>query len=79
MTMPNFSGSSSSSASGRGDQTTGDLRSGQGLRSSIVNNYALDGSRLSAATGNGSEIPTWVYWAGGALVVAFFVWQYVRK
>lgn len=69
----------SSSASGRSDQTTGDLRSGQGFRSSVINNFALDGSKLSASTSGAGGIPTWALWAGGACVLGFLAWQYVRK
>jgi hypothetical protein len=58
----------------RGENRTDSQSSG--YRSSIINNYALGGSDLSASTAaTASAIPVWGWVAGG---IAVFAWIYYR-
>ncbi len=75
----NMSLGATASSSARAEQLAGDLSSGAGFRSSVVNNFSLPGSTLTASTSGGGGMPYWALWAAGAVLLAFFVWQYVKK
>jgi hypothetical protein len=77
-------GNVSLSQSDRTDQTaatTNNLSSSSsGYRSSIVNNYALGGSRLDAETSaSASAIPMWGWIALGVAGVAFAWYKYGKR
>lgn len=70
-----FSGSSSATATSDPYYNTGGTSGGGGLRG-VVNNFALDGSRVDSAIGSAGGI--WLWLAVGAVALGG-LWWYFKK
>ncbi len=73
----NLSLSSTDQTSQTSQTKSSGSQGGSGQRSSIINNFALGGSRLDSAVSDATGMPLWGWVAigGGALLLVWWIWR----